>query len=145
MQKFIVTFYDEDRETILDRQEVEKGSEVKYAGKTPEKDVINGIEYYFVGWETTGNIQMVMENIDLYAKYKEGSKSNALDSNTMYELSEENAIEARWNEVLDAGNKVSQAEKATRNMTLEEKSNLVNEIKEKGSVDLDRQTENERD
>lgn len=145
MQKFVVTFYDEDRETILDRQEVEKGSEVKYTGKLPEKDNINGIEYYFVGWETTGNIQMVMEDINLYAKYEEGSKANALDSNAMYELSEANVMEARWNEVLDAGNKVSQVEKATRNMTIEEKSNLVNEIKEKGSVDLDRQNENERD
>lgn len=36
-------------------------------------------------------------------------------------------------------------EKATREMTLEEKTDLVNEVIDKGSVDLDKQTENERD
>ena len=145
MQKFIVTFFDEDRETILDRQEVEKGSEVKYNGKIPEKDAINGVEYYFAGWETVGNIKMVMEDINLYAKYEEGSKANSLDSNAMYELSEANAMEARWNEVLDAGKKVSRTENLTRNMSIEEKNNLVNEIKEKGFVDLDKEIENEKE
>ena len=37
------------------------------------------------------------------------------------------------------------AEKATREMTTEQKMDLVNEIIDKGSVDLDKQTANERD
>ena len=143
--KFVVTFYDEDRETILDRQEVEKGTAVKYQGKLPEKDAINGIEYAFAGWETSGNITMVMENIDLFARYEEGSKANAKDADAMYMLSEQNAEQAKLNEVMQAGQKVSQAEKVTRNMTLEEKQSLVNEVISKGSVDLDKQVEAERD
>lgn len=145
-EKFIVTFYDDDRKTILDQQEVNKGESVKYTGKTPEKPAENGIEYIFVGWEaTTGNITMVMENIDLFAKYEANSKTSSKAEDAMYELSEANAEVAKLNEVMEAGNKVSQAEKATRDLTREEKNALVNEVKDKGSVNLDKQVENERD
>jgi len=144
-QKFTVTFYDDDRKTVLDKQEVNKGESAKYAGKTPEKSAINGIEYTFVGWEMSGNIEFVTENIELFAKYEESSKSNSRESNDLFSLSEANAENARLDEVMQAGQKVSQAEKATRNMTLEEKTALVNEVKDKGSVDLDKQNENERD
>ena len=144
-QKFTVTFYDDDRKTILDKQEVEKGESVKYSGKTPEKAAINGIEYTFSGWETTGNIMMVMEDIELFAKYDESSKVGSKEENSMLEMSEMNAESAKLNEVMEAGNKVNQVEKATRNMTVEQKKDLVNEVKDKGSVDLDKQVENERD
>ena len=63
----------------------------------------------------------------------------------MYNLSQSNAEKAKLNDVMEAGKKVDKAERATRDMTLEEKSALVNEIIEKGSVDLDKETENERD
>lgn len=139
-EKFIVTFYDENRTTILDKQEVAKGQSVKYQGKVPEKPAENGIEYTFVGWETTGNIQMVMENIDAFAKYEESSKVNS-----MFELSEENAENAKLNDVMQAGQKVSEVEKATRNLSLEQKRDLVNEVKDKGSVSLDKEMETERD
>lgn len=139
-QTFTVTFYDEDRKTVLNKQEVAKGQSVKYKGKTPEKPAENGIEYTFVGWEMTGNITMVMEDIKLFAKYEESSKVNG-----MFELSEINAENAQLNEVMDAGKKVSQAEKATRNLSLEQKKDLVNEVKEKGSVDLENEIEAERD
>ena len=59
-EKFVVTFYDDDRKTILDKQEVNKGEEVKYSGKLPEKSPENGIEYTFVGWITSGNIKSVI-------------------------------------------------------------------------------------
>lgn len=139
-EKFVVTFYDEDRKTVLARQEVEKGKSVKYQGKLPEKSAENGIEYTFVGWETTGNIQMVMENIDLFAKYEESSKVNS-----MFELSEMNAENAKLNEVMQAGEKVSKVEKATREFSVERKKELVNQVKEKGSVNLDKEMETERD
>lgn len=139
-QTFTVTFYDEDRKTVLEKQEVAKGESVKYQGKLPEKPAENGIEYTFIGWEMTGNITMVMEDIELFAKYEESSKVNG-----MFELSEGNAENAKLNEVMEAGQKVSQAEKATRNLSLEQKKDLVNEVKEKGSVDLENQIEAERD
>lgn len=94
-QKFTVIFYDDDRKTILDKQEVKKGERAKYSGKIPEKPAENGVEYTFVGWETTGNITMVMENITLFAKYEESSKLNS-----MFELSEANAENAKLNEVM---------------------------------------------
>lgn len=143
--KFTVTFYDENRETVLDKQEVDKGESVKYQGKHPEKASENGIEYTFVGWETTGNISMVMENINLFAKYEESSKVTNKSETQIYQLSEQNAQSARLDEVMKAGEKVSKAEKATRNMTLEQKRDLVNEVKDKGSVNLEQQNEQERD
>ncbi len=144
-EQFSVIFYDDDRKTILDKQEVNKGESAKYQGKTPEKPAENGIQYTFVGWETTGNITMVMENIEAYARYEEDSKIALQDQKSMFELSESNAENANLNEVMEAGQKVSMAEKATRDMSLEQKKDLVNEVLEKGSVDLGKEAENERD
>lgn len=139
MSKYTVIFYDDDRTTILDKQEVDKGEKVTYNGVTPTKAPENGIEYAFSGWETTGNITCVMEDINLFAKYEAGKKDN------MFELSQQNAEAAKLNEVMEAGKKVQEAEKATRDMTVEQKKDLINEIKDKGSVNLDKQAENERD
>lgn len=137
-EKFTVIFYDDDRKTILDKQEVSRGSSVKYSGKMPVKAEENGIKYEFVGWDTTGNIDCVTENIELFAKYEAGK----IDA--FFELSEANAELANLNEIMQAGQKVSGAEKATRDLTAEQKRNLVNEIKEKGSVDLEPQNEFEK-
>lgn len=144
-QKFVVTFYDEDRKTILEKQEVSKGENVKYQGKMPEKPAVNGIEYTFVGWETTGNIQMVMEHIDLFAKYEESSKVSAKQEDILHDLSEANAENAKLDDVMRAGQKVNEAEKATRNLSVEQKKALVNEVKNKGSVHLEQEQEAERD
>lgn len=144
-QKYTVTFYDEDRKTVLDQQEVEKGTSVKYQGKTPEKPAINGIEYTFVGWEMTGNIEMVMEDINLFAKYEESSKMASKKEDVMFDLSEANAENTKLDDVMQAGKKVNEIEKATRNLSLEQKKDLVNEVKDKGSVNLDKEVEAERD
>ena len=46
-EKFIVIFYDDDRKTILDKQEVKRESKVEYGGKTPEKpDQIGHIPFH---------------------------------------------------------------------------------------------------
>ncbi len=144
-EQFTVIFYDEDRKTILDKQEVGKGENVKYQGKTPEKSLENGIQYTFIGWETTGNMKCVMENMEIYAKYEEDSKNISQDEKLMFEMSEKNAENANLNEVMESGQKLSGAEKATRDMSLEQKRDLVSEVMEKGSVDLGREAENERD
>lgn len=144
-EKFTVIFYDDDHKTILDKQEVTEGESVKYQGRMPEKSAENGIQYTFVGWETTGNMKCVMEDMDIYAKYEEDSKMASQDEKAMLEMSEKNAENANLNEVMEAGQKVSMAEKATRDMSLEQKKDLVNEVLEKGSVDLGKEAENERD
>lgn len=94
-EKLIVTFYDEDRKTLLDKQEVNYADKVTYQGKLPEKPAENGIEYTFVGWETTGDLRNVIQNIDAFAKYEETSKVN-----TMFELSELNAENAKLDDVM---------------------------------------------
>lgn len=139
--KLTVIFYDEDRKTILDKQEVEAGENVSYQGKIPEKPAENGIEYIFVGWETKGRLVNIEENVELFARYEDSSKL----SKAMMELSEQNAEAANLNEVMRAGQKVNEAEKATRNLSIEQKKELVAEVKDKGSVNLDKEVENERD
>ena len=143
-EKFTVIFYDEDGKTVLDKQEIEQGKSVKYQGKTPEKPAENGVEYTFSHWETTGNVECVEENLEIFAKYEESSKM-ALQEDALWELSEENAEKANLNEVMKAGQKVNDLEKATRELNLEQKKDLVKEVKEKGSVNLDKEVESERE
>ena len=139
-QKHIVIFYDEDEKTILEKKEVGNGEKAEYSGKTPEKPSENGISYTFVGWKTSGNLESVTDNLEAFAIYEENSKIDLF-----YELSEKNAENSRHNEVFEAGKKISKTEKATRNMTLEQKKDLVNQIKTQGSVNLDKENEHERD
>ena len=143
--KFTVIFYDEDGKTILDKQEAKKGQSITYKGKTPEKAPENGIEYTFIGWETTGNIVSVMQDTDLFAKYEEASKVNFQSTELTFDLLEENTEEAKLSDVMKSGKKLVDTEKVVRNFTAEQKINLVNEIKEKGFVSLGLEAENERD
>lgn len=99
-EKMIVIFYDEDEKTILDKQEVNKGEKVTYQGKLPEKPAENGIEYTFVNWRTTGNLDKVMQDIQAYAQYEESSKMSSKEENAIFELSEANAEQANLNEVM---------------------------------------------
>ena len=127
-QMFVVTFFDEDRETILEKKEVAEGQKVEYTGKMPEKAMENGVEYRFSGWETTGNLESVTENIDVFAQYEE--------SDLFFNLSETATENAKLNSVLAAGEKIGKLVEATKNMTPEEKESLINEVLEKGSVNL---------
>lgn len=62
----------------------------------------------------------------------------------MYRLSEINAESSRYNEVLEAGKKLNEIENATEKMSPEEKKDLINQVKENGSVDLDKDSELDR-
>lgn len=101
-KKFTVIFYDEDRKTILEQQEIEEGMEVKYKGKLPEKPAENGISYRFVGWETEGNLDKVIKDIEVFAKYQIDSKMNKEQTDWMQDLAEQNAESANLNEVMEA-------------------------------------------
>ena len=144
-EEFTATFYDEDRKTILEQQKVKKGESVSYQGKIPEKMAENGIQYTFVGWETTGNVGRIMEDVELFAQYEESSKIANKEEDTILELVETNTETANLKEVMQAGQKVIEAEKITREMTEQQKKDLVAKVMDKGSVDLDKQAENERD
>lgn len=108
-QKFTVTFYHDDRKTILEKQEVDENSSVKYQGKLPEKPAENGREYNFIGWETTGNLENVTQNIDVFAKFEETSKINS-----MFELSELNAENARLDDVMRSRTKGEWSRKSNK-------------------------------
>lgn len=140
-EKFTVIFYDEDRKTILEEQEVEQGQAVKFQGKLPEK----GIGFAFAKWETTGNMDCVEENMEVFACYEETSKMASQPENNLFDLVEKNAESANLNEVMQAGQKVLKAEQKTRELTEEQRVDLVNEILQKGSVDLENSNENARD
>ncbi len=143
-EKFTVIFYDDkERKKIWDKQEVKKGASVKYQGKLPEKPAENGVEYSFVGWDTTGNMAEVTENIELFARYEASPKMSSKEE-TLLELIEMNTEMGNLNEVMQAGQKVLTMEKATRNLTTEQKIDLVQRVKQNGFVELDKQTENER-
>ena len=128
-EKFVVIFYDDDRKTILEKKEVIKGQKVEFTGKIPEKPVMQGVKYVFSGWETKGDMSSIKENMKLYAKYEE--------SDSLFELSEENAENAKLNEVMQAGQKVNTVEKAVRDLSEQEKQNLINKIIEKGSATIE--------
>lgn len=50
-RKYVVTFLDEDEETVLDQKEVEYGVEPRYEGERPNKEPSGGKIYHFNGWD----------------------------------------------------------------------------------------------
>ena len=50
LRSYVVTFYDEDRTTILDRQTLDYGSTPVYQGETPTKKADAQYTYTFDGW-----------------------------------------------------------------------------------------------
>ena len=100
-EKFTVIFYNEDRKMMLEKQDVNKGDCVKYQGKLPEKPAENGIEYTFIGWETTdGDMTNVVQDMEIFAKYEETAKINS-----MFELTQLNAQNAKLDNVMRGGTK----------------------------------------
>ena len=76
-----VTFYDRDAKTVLDRQTLEYGSEIRVRVQpeivlTPEK------EYKFLGWieanGATADLTRITKNRSLYAKYEEKDRYYAV-------------------------------------------------------------------
>ena len=72
---YTVTFYDEDRETILDTQTIDYGEDVEYAGDELVKAADETYTYAFEKWvDVDGNdvsLENITENIVVYAQYEE--------------------------------------------------------------------------
>lgn len=135
MEQFEVIFLDDDRKTVLDHQMVNSGEQVKYKGKTPSKEPTNQMTYTFEGWIGEEKMQSVQEKLVLVAKYSAESLTSTKDENAMLQASLENAENTNLNATIEAGQKVSEQQKALAKdpRTAEQ---IVNEVLENGKAEI---------
>ena len=120
-EMFEVVFLDDDRITVLDKQQVKAGETVSYKGENPIKAPTAQEKYTFKGWIDEEKLKSVNENLVLIALYDVEVNHESQDA--MYNASLENAQESSLNETLEAGKKVEEQKKA-----LEKDSRSVAEI-----------------
>ena len=60
VNKYTVTFYNEDGSAVLDTQTLDYGTALEYKGALPTKAPIDGVEYAFSGWGTAANANDVI-------------------------------------------------------------------------------------
>lgn len=135
MEEFEVIFLDDDRRTILDRQMVEKGMQVKYNGKLPEKEATNAMTYTFIGWIGEEKMASVQERLVLVAKYSAETISATKDENALLQASLENAENTNLNATIEAGQKVSEQQKALAKDTRTAEQ-IVNDVLENGKTEI---------
>ena len=111
MEEFDVIFLDDDKKTVLANYKVEYGESVKYAGKTPTKEPINGIKYNFVGWVGEEKLVSIVENTVVYAKYEE--ETNMVSNEVaLLQASLNNAEQMNYNVIVEASKKAISQEQA---------------------------------
>ena len=134
MDEFRVIFLDDDKETILAEIKVEYGERAEYPYELPTKDEIQGVKYYFVGWEGQEKLEVVTADTTVIAKYvaETDTKSNEA---ALYDASLKNAENTNYNVVAEAGQKAISQEKAVEkdSRTAEE---IVNDIMENGQTEV---------
>lgn len=135
MEQFEVTFLDDDRVTVLDRQVVEAGKPVKYKGEPPTKAPTNMMTYTFVGWFGKEKMEAVNENLILIAEYAAETVTNTKVENALIAASLENAQNTNLSATVEAGQKVSEQQKALAkdSRTAEQ---IVNEVLENGKAEI---------
>ena len=135
MEQFEVTFLDDDRVTVLEKQMVNAGEPVKYKGETPTKAPTNMMTYTFVGWFGKEKMDSVTENLVLIAEYAAETVTNAKVENALLAASLENAQNTNLSATVEAGQKVSEQQKALAKdpRTAEQ---IVNEVLENGKTEV---------
>ena len=134
MEKFEIVFLDDDNETILEKKEVERGSSVKYSGQIPQKELVNGIKYIFIGWTDEEKLKNVQENLTLVAKYvEEANVPNMEDAlfNATLEITKKTDL----NSTISAGNKLSD-QKSALERDVRTPQEIVEEVAKYGKVEL---------
>ena len=111
MDEFKVIFLDDDKKTILAEVQVEYGEKAVYPNETPTKDTIQGVKYYFIGWEGQEKLEVVTADTTVIAKYaaETDTKSN---EQALYDASLQNAENTNYSVVAEAGQKAVSQEKA---------------------------------
>jgi hypothetical protein len=135
LEQYEVIFLDDDKVTVLEQQFVAAGSPVKYKGKTPAKEPVNGVNYTFVGWEGEEKMNAVNEKLVLVAKYAAETATASKDENALLQASLENAENTNLNATIEAGQKVSEQQKAFAKETRSAEE-IVNDIKENGKTEI---------
>ncbi len=134
MDEFKVIFLDDDKKTILAEVQVEYGEKAVYPNETPTKDTIQGVKYYFIGWEGQEKLEVVTADTTVIAKYaaETDTKSN---EQALYDASLQNAENTNYSVVAEAGQKAVSQEKAVEKdpRTAEE---IVNDIIENGKTEV---------
>lgn len=133
MEQFEVIFYDEFGENILERKLVNKGESTAFTGKEPEKDMVNGIKYVFVGWVNEEKLNSVEENLYLFAKFEEDTSKDMED--VLFEATLEQAKKTDLNSTIAAGNKLTDQKRALEkdSRTPEE---IVEEVLKNGKAEI---------
>ena len=135
MEQYEVIFLDDDKQTVLDRQFVNAGEKVIYKGQTPTKEPTNAMTYSFSGWTNEEKMEDVTENLILIAKYTAETVTNSKDEAALLAASLENAQNTNLSATVEAGQKVSEQQKALEkdSRTAEE---IVNEVLENGKAEV---------
>lgn len=135
MEQAEVIFLDDDKVTVLDRQFVNVGESVKYKGKTPSKEPINGVTYTFNGWIGEEKLASITEKTILIAKYSAETATATKEENALLEASLQNAENTNLNATIEAGQKANSQLKALEkdSRTAEQ---IVNEVLENGKTEI---------
>ena len=134
MEEFEVVFLDEDKKTVLANLKVEYGASVKFSGKLPTKEPINGVKYNFIGWIGEEKLVAITENTVVVAKYE--AETNSLSNEqALFEASLTNAEQTNYNVVVEAGQKaVSQQQAIEKDSRTAEE--IVNDIMQNGKTEV---------
>ncbi|MBR3614128.1 MAG: hypothetical protein IKL55_03010 [Clostridia bacterium] len=135
MEQFEVIFLDDDRVTVLDRQMVNEGEKVVYKGETPSKAPTNMMTYTFAGWIEEEKMEAVTERLILVAKYFSETITNSKDEAALLAASFENAKNTNLSATVEAGQKVSEQQKALEKDTRTPEE-IVNEVLENGKAEI---------
>ena len=135
MEQYEVIFLDDDKVTVLDRQFVNEGEKVTYKGQTPTKEPTNMMTYTFSGWVGEEKMEAVTEKLVLIAKYEAETVTNSKDEAALLAASLENAQNTNLSATVEAGQKVSEQQKALEkdSRTAEE---IINEVLENGKAEV---------
>lgn len=135
MEQYEVIFLDDDRKTVLDHQYITAGESVKYKGKTPTKEPTNQMTYIFNGWIGEEKMESVNEKLILIAKYTAETVTATKDENAMLKASLENAEKTNLNATVEAGQKVSEQQKALEKDSRSTEE-IVNDVLENGKTEI---------
>lgn len=135
MEQAEVIFLDEDKTTVLERQLVTIGQKVKYNGKIPSKEPVNGVNYTFVGWIGEEKLNAIVGKTIVIAKYSAETVTSTKDENALLEASLQNAENTNLNNTIEAGQKVNVQCKALEKDSRTAQQ-IVNEVLANGKTEI---------
>jgi hypothetical protein len=131
-KEYDVVFMMDDGKTVVHQQKAAKGTECVYSGPTPTKpDTLDG-RFVFIGWSNEEELKNIQSDLVCIAKFNLETKSK---EDIAVDLTEGVALEAELDNVLEAGKKISEQQKALEldPRTTEE---IISDIKENGRTEI---------